>query len=458
MAFVLGFGALGIDTEAGQQGSVLPATTDFKEQAPRVQAIQAYRQAEMQLAGWEPLMPTLFLPAAPKSATTWLYGCMDNTFGQDQLCQVSGNASSSEVWAACDKKFFLPAHVCNQEGRCHPQKEAFWFQQPSASDGHLFGPRLPLEFFSSGDNMVAKDAGNAMKQACDESPDACSDSFLSLPWVQSARKADYKLPSGQPKIAIADFTPNYLCSPTAMKNIAAAAKQRGVKDQVRFIVSFREPLERAFSEWSMFALSWEWDKTIHAKNFSARMEDQVEELRLCNKTLFRNTELLSSLPDDELFGYVGKCFGARAMEYVGNSLYSPCLLMAKRIFQPDQFHVIRYEDLYTARPAEMVSKIAAFTGLHLDEVAVGASTQDNGPCHFNMAGQGPMHMSTDDEENKVELHASEASLAYFFRPYNELLTRLARPDFGWSDRPVFRWLSVRRPPTPIVIPGRMPHY
>ena len=148
------------------------------------------------------------------------------------------------------------------------------------------------------------------------------------------------------------------------------------------------------------------------------------------------------------------------MEYVGNSLYSPCLLMAQRIFPAEQFHVIRYEDLYTARPAEIVSKLAAFTGLSLDDEAVRKSTQENGPCYFNTAGDGPMHMSTDDSENKDELHASESSLAYFFKPYNELLTKLSRPDFGWSDRPQFRWLSVRRPPAgiPIPVPGRRPHY
>ena len=458
MAFVLG--VLGIDNQAGQQGIVLPPTTmDFKEQAPKARAVQAFRQAEMQLEGWEPLMPTLFLPAAPKSATTWLYGCMDNTFGSDQLCPVNKSASASEVWAECDKKFFMPAHVCTREGKCHPQKEAFWFQEPTASDGHLFGPRLPLEFFTSEPSLDDQEAERQVKKACEESPDACSDNFLSLPWVPSARKADYKLEAG-PKITIADFTPNYLCSPTAMHNIANAAEQRGVKNQLKFIVSFREPLERAFSEWSMFALSWEWDRTLNSKNFSARMEEQVEGLRVCNETLFRNTALLQSLPDAELFSYVGKCFGAKAMEYVGNSLYSPCLLMAQRIFPAEQFHVIRYEDLYTARPAEIVSKLAAFTGLALDDEAVRKSTQENGPCHFNMAGEGPMHMSTDESENKDELHASESSLAYFFKPYNELLTKLSRPDFGWSDRPQFRWLSVRRPPAgiPIPVPGRRPHY
>ena len=462
MAFVLG--VLGSDNHAGQQGVqgivLPPAAMDFKAQAPRVRAVQSFRQGEMQLEGWEPLMPTLFLPAAPKSATTWLYGCMDNTFGSDQLCPVNKSASSSEVWAECDKKFFMPAHQCNREqAKCHPQKEAFWFQQPTAADGHLFGPRLPLEFFTSEPSFDDQESGRQLKKACEESPGACSDTFLSLPWVPSARKADYQL-NGKPKITIADFTPNYLCSPNAMHNIATAAEQRGLKDQVKFIVSFREPLERAFSEWSMFALSWEWDRTLNSKNFSARMEEQVESLKACNETLFRNTELLQSLPDAELFSYVGKCFGAKAMEYVGNSLYAPCLLMAQRIFPAEQFHVMRYEDLYTARPAEMVSKLAAFTGLALDDEAVRKSTQENGPCYFNMAGDGPMHMSTDDSENKEELHASEKSLAYFFKPYNELLAKLSRPDFGWNDRPQFRWLSVRRAPVrmPIPVPGRVPHY
>jgi len=401
-------------------------------------------QSSMQLEGWEPLMPTLFLPAAPKSATTWLYGCMENTFGAAQLCPVNASGGASGVWEACDRKFFMPVHVCTREGRCHPQKEAFWFQQPQASEGHLFGPRLSLDFFSGQDVPDAKDT---VENACHESPEACSDSFLSLPWVRTEDQSKYNF-------AIADFTPNYMCSPTAMKNIATAAETRGVKDQVKIIVSLREPLERAFSEWSMFALSWEWDRTVNAHNFSTRMEEQVEELRLCNETLFRNTALLESLSDEELFGYVDKCFGARAMEYMGNSLYSPCLLMAQRIFPKEQFHVLRYEDLYTSRPQDMVKEIAQFTGLALDEAAVQRSTQENGPCHFNMAGEGPMHMSTDDQENKGELHASEESLAYFFRPYNELLSKLVRPGFGWNDRPVFRWLSVRRPPTPIVMPGR----
>ena len=129
MAAIVWLSPLGFNSEGGQQASVVPAAMDFKAQAPRMQTVQAYKQTQMSLEGWEPLMPTLFLPAAPKSATTWLYGCMSNTFGSDQLCPVNSTAEAPSSWKACDKKFFMPAHVCNRdEGRCHEQKEAFWFQ------------------------------------------------------------------------------------------------------------------------------------------------------------------------------------------------------------------------------------------------------------------------------------------------------------------------------------------
>ena len=59
MALVLAPLYLGIDNQAGQQGVqgivLPPAAMDFKAQAPRVRAVQSFRQGEMQLEGWEPL-------------------------------------------------------------------------------------------------------------------------------------------------------------------------------------------------------------------------------------------------------------------------------------------------------------------------------------------------------------------------------------------------------------------
>ena len=104
MAAIVWLSPLGFNSEGGQQASVVPAAMDFKAQAPRMQTVQAYKQTQMSLEGWEPLMPTLFLPAAPKSATTWLYGCMSNTFGSDQLCPVNSTAEAPSSWKACDKR------------------------------------------------------------------------------------------------------------------------------------------------------------------------------------------------------------------------------------------------------------------------------------------------------------------------------------------------------------------
>ena len=92
-------------------------------------------------------------------------------------------------------------------------------------------------------------------------------------------------------------------------------------------------------------------------------------------------------------------------------------------------------------------ELAKFTGLTLDDAAVSRSTSENGPCHFNMAGNGPMHMSTDDKQNQGELHASEESLAYFFRPYNELLAKLVRPlpgDTPARSRELLLWAFLLR--------------
>ena len=62
-----------------------------------------------------------------------------------------------------------------------------------------------------------------------------------------------------------DFTPNYLCDPDAMRRIHSSTTE---PRRLRFIVVMRDPVMRAFSEWSMFALGWNWD---HVKNFTESM-------------------------------------------------------------------------------------------------------------------------------------------------------------------------------------------
>ena len=66
---------------------------------------------------------------------------------------------------------------------------------------------------------------------------------------------------------------------------------------------------------------------------------------MCNSTLYHRPDLLMGLPDEELHGYVKKCFKGMAMEYVTNSLYPICIAGALRIFKREQFLFLRFEDL-----------------------------------------------------------------------------------------------------------------
>ena len=120
-----------------------------------------------------------------------------------------------------------------------------------------------------------------------------------MPWV---KPQDYSFAS-------VDFTPNYLCHSRALHNIYATAKD---PSELRFIVLMRDPIARAFSEFSMFT-AWGWDKT---KSFAKSTQDQMARFKKCNETLFQQTDLLQSLPDHELFAYMTKCFKGMAMECV----------------------------------------------------------------------------------------------------------------------------------------------
>ena len=87
----------------------------------------------------------------------------------------------------------------------------------------------------------------------------------------------------------------------------------------------RDPIMRAFSEWSMFTLGWHWDKSTH---FWQSMSAQMERFRKCNATLFHNTAALRALPTAELFAYISKCIKGNAMAYATNSVYPVCVQAA----------------------------------------------------------------------------------------------------------------------------------
>ena len=57
-----------------------------------------------------PVLPSIFMPGFPKSATSWLYNCMMGTWGAQRVCGRGGGTPEGR-WtsAACKRRFLLPA-------------------------------------------------------------------------------------------------------------------------------------------------------------------------------------------------------------------------------------------------------------------------------------------------------------------------------------------------------------
>ena len=241
-----------------------------------------------------------------------------------------------------------------------------------------------------------------------------------------------------------DFTPNYICDADAMQRLhAGAVGQRG---RLRFIIVMRDPIMRAFSEWAMFSLGWNWDAV---KNFSASMSYKLRALKDCNATLYMRPHLLRSLPTAEIATYMRRCFnyGAATM-YPTTSMYSVCMLHALRYFRREQFLVLRYEELMKMDADTILSKLSNFTGLHLS--ARMRSTPKCQPTRTRRgkargrgqggqklkapATKGPNSYSSNSPYAAEMLQEASGPLEVFFAPYNRLLRQLIGPSFEWSAR------------------------
>lgn len=241
-----------------------------------------------------------------------------------------------------------------------------------------------------------------------------------LPWV-----AEREL-----NATIIDFTPNYLCDPRALPRMRATAPDPAA---LRFVVVMRDPVMRAFSEWSMFS-SWGWDPT---KTFTASLLIELRRLRKCNATLYENASLLRALPTAELATYMRRCFrSGQAMMYVETSMYAVCLLHALRHFRREQFLFLRYEDLMRMDRLSIVALVARFAGLDTDAQLLQRASA-HGKCSFgDDAAKGrngrPRSSYSSSSVDSAELLAAAApQLERLFSPYVELLRELVHPDFRW---------------------------
>jgi hypothetical protein len=450
----------------------------------------------------QPVLPTLFMPGFPKSASTWLFECMHAAFVPEMVCdrdlaspppptsalgsllargrlrlkpsKVFAPPFDPQAWSktGCQgRRFMLPGIACAVTGGCSHRKELFFY---GAGYGDYFrvgmaalhGPELPLELFVKEEKRPAGMKGRdwdysrvrRFEQFCTDPKythlppgrmhPSCCIAKASWPkrwgcrWHESLRLRFGKyqsiwfqtaMPWVRPdeyEFASVDFTPNYLCSAKALRNIHSTARD---PSELRFIVLMRDPIMRAFSEWSMFT-TWGWDKE---KSFLKRTTTQMRNFNNCNSTLAGRPDLLMSLSDEELFAYMGQCFRGMAMEYVTNSLYPICIAGALRIFKREQFLFLRFEDLMRMKAPALLSVLSNFTGLYTDDQIV-RKVREMRECEAGRAKKVPLSFTQKGNASAKAREAREGlanaipSLEQFFAPYDKMLQQLVHPAFQWG--------------------------
>jgi hypothetical protein len=170
-----------------------------------------------------------------------------------------------------------------------------------------------------------------------------------------------------------DCDPFNLYCDTAMRRIAKLARRP------RFIVSLRDPIRRAFSDFNMHRTNGERD----ARSFAQAI-------------------------DDELSG-VEKRFRKR---FIHQSVYAPHVERLLATFPRDQLLIIKAEDLFSD-PALIARQLFSF--LELDPVPVDCSTQNRGTY------SDPIDPASEDRLRK------------YFRPFNQRTYDLVGRDFGWDS-------------------------
>ena len=105
-----------------QRGLVLPVYT-LDAAPPGVGGLNRY--APRTPYARAPVLPSLFLPGFPKSATTWLFNCMLASFSPARV--GCGRAAANWTASACQRRFLLTALHSDVFGQMMQSKETFYF-------------------------------------------------------------------------------------------------------------------------------------------------------------------------------------------------------------------------------------------------------------------------------------------------------------------------------------------
>lgn len=154
-------------------------------------------------------------------------------------------------------------------------------------------------------------------------------------------------------------------------------------------------------------------------------------MQSCSATLFGRPEALREMSTARLARYLNRCFSrGKAMMYVSNSLYAPCILHALRWFRKEQFLFVKYEDLVGFNTRQIVEMAGAFFGMHVDE-GVLRLAERHGSCDPASSGR-QRSFTSRSPIAPTELGEVVPLLESVFAPYSAMLRELLGPAFTWS--------------------------
>ena len=464
----------------------VPAAADWRECGHERLRTHYARELAAEAASPEALrttrvLPTLFVPCCPKAGTTFLNLCVARAFHPAVVCRNP----DPHAWAgpACANRSFVLGGVrANPAGLFHEVKEPFYFNKETAKAvpgaardlAVLAGPPLPLctwwlprmgaPLHASPINSERKTRafwnalGARVRVPCNLSgtppphgtrppaagyfpPSAWPGCRLNPPDVGGARgRSDFvdyvafkvafplaaELPAGRARTY--DMTPNYLCSSHAMRLVRERYGPQ-LAARARFIVMLREPVSRAFSEFSMFR-TWGWEKVA---DFGEAVSAEIAALRQClrNDTLLLRPLTIAAMPPADVVQSVMRCGSGDARQYVRNSLYESCVAGAYAHFERSQFMFIFAEDLREMSGGQLMLKIEAFTRLTLVKDAAGQPAPSlAGRCDTGAAsGPGGTRALPNHQTRGRIPPPLKAALRRFFAPSRAALASLVRGSF-----------------------------
>jgi hypothetical protein len=332
----------------------------------------------------QPVLPEVFMPCCAKTGTTFLWGCTTLAFRPSIVC----GSNDARKWtnAQCgDKRYVLPGGRVLPSGCRFDRKEYFFWGGGKGDDKkHIHrrgmywyaGMPTPLYYWQRNARACFKRAD--VEKLCYENLPDVDYSMIERPKSKveivpedgrihpACRKLKLRglqrlrpgRPAGEeppPRIQLEvesylpwvdrrrypgavsmDFTPNHMNDPMAPIRLWDHMPH---PERLRFVVSLRNPLKRAYSEWSMF-IKWNWERVT---NFGEKLRMELDALRKCNSSVYDEPSLILTLPHTDFSEYHAKCITGSAMEYVRNSMYVVGFRNWMRVFKAEQILVIYSE-------------------------------------------------------------------------------------------------------------------